>query len=333
MEKGNENDRIWSLMMKCISGECSGAEQKELKVWKSMASENMALFYEVNNLLINVNDAMNIRDINEELAWHKVHSRIQQDNQENLSSVSRVRRLNIIWRVAASVVLAVFIALGYYLWKNNAARPNILTAGSSEIRNVILPDGSKVVVNGGSVFKYPSAFKGKERKVSLSGEAYFEVTGNKEHPFVVVTDKLTIRVVGTSFNVKTCGGTSRATVVVESGVVRVMAGKSSVTVKKGEAALFDRNDGTLKRYANTDLNVNAWRTKQIRFVNTPLKEALETIENVYKVDIEIPDSSLVRDKRLDANFDKHSLDFVLNTICETYHLNYEHKGSKYVITE
>ncbi len=338
MEIINKNERIWSLLVKCLSGECSEVEEEELKLWKNINKENSTFYFEVNNMLKNINDAMNANDINSEMAWQKVKSRIHNKGAKNLAvsltdgeAGRKLKRLSLIWRVAASVILIFSIGLGYYLWENRASQIKTLIADGSEIQQVTLPDGTNVAVNGGSVFKYPSAFVGKERNVSLKGEAFFNVTSDKEHPFVVNVEGMVICVLGTSFNIKADEGSSMASVVVESGIVQVTAENKSVLIKIGETALFNRNEGTLTKFTNSDANYIAWKTKQIKFVNTPLTEAFTTIENIYKVKIEIKNDSLLRDKRIDANFDKHSIDFVLKTICDTYHLHYIHEKNKYVI--
>ena len=335
----DKENRIWSLLMKCLSGECNEIEEEELKLWRNMNYENSAFYFEVNDMLRNVNSAMNTKDINSEVAWQKVKSRIDHNSAEHLTESliegekgKEFKTLSLMWRVAASVLLIFSVGLGYYLWEMRASQINTLTAYGSEVRHITLSDGTNVAINGGAVFKYPSEFKGEEREVSLTGEAFFDVISDKQHPFIINVAEMEVHVLGTSFNIKAIDGSPEATVVVETGVVQVIAGESSVLIREGETALLNRNDKTLVKYKNSDTNFKAWNTKQIKFVNMPLNEAFATIENTYKVKIEFSTDSLIDNKTIDANFDKQTIEFILKTICETYHLQYLYHDDTYVIS-
>ncbi len=330
---------IWSLLMKCLTEECSDAEESELNLWRDMNAENDALYFEVNSMLKDVNSTMKRSDINSEMAWDKVKSMIHKtgtDAQSEVYAVGRMNReqkkLNTMWRVAASVVLILSVGLGYILWQGRAPHINTLVAKGSEVKNITLTDGTTVAVNGGSTLKYPTQFGGKVRGVSLTGEAFFNVAPEKQHPFIIDVDGMEVRVLGTSFNIKADDGSSEAIVTVESGVVQVTAGEKTVLIRKGESALFNRENDVLTRYSSRDVNFKAWNTKKIKFVNTPLTEAISTIEDVYKVNIEIINNSLVDNRNIDANFDKQTIDFILKTICDTHHLQYVRKGNRYVVS-
>ena len=334
-----KDDRIWNLLMKCQAGECNEVEEIELNSWRNMNQENSDFCFEVNNMLKDVNSAMNISDINSEVAWKRVRTRIHQKDTSSLPGITAegkvakdMKRLSVMWRVAPSVVLIVGVGLGYLLWENRAPQINTLVAKNLEVSSVTLSDGTKVAVNGGSTLKYPALFKGKERGVSLTGEAFFNVTSDKQHPFVIDADGMEVRVLGTSFNIKAIDGSREATVVVESGVVQVTAGENTVLIRRGETALFNKENNTLLIYNSRNANFKAWKTKKIKFVNTPLTEAFTTIENVYKVNVEIINDSLVHNKNIDANFDKQTIDFVLKTICDTYHMQYVHQGNRYIVS-
>jgi len=333
-----ENERIWNLLMKCTAGECSEAEEAELNSWRNMNQENSDLFLEVNDLLNDVKNAMNSSDVNSEAAWKKVRTRIHHKDTINLSESyaegkagGRIKRLSVVWRIAASVLLIVGIGLGYLLWVNRTPQLNTVVTNDSEVKSITLSDGTEVAVNEGSIFNYPTQFRGKERSVSLTGEAFFSVTSDKQHPFVIDVSGMEVRVLGTSFNIKATEGSREATVVVETGVVQVTAGEKTVLIRKGETALFNKEDNVLLSYSSRNVNFKAWKTKKIKFVNTPLTEVFTTIEDVYKVNIEILDDSLVANKNIDANFDKQTIDFVLKTICDTYHLQYVKQEDRYVV--
>ena len=91
-----------------------------------------------------------------------------------------------------------------------------------------MPDGSVITVNKNSTLSYPSEFKGKTREVALNGEAFFKVTPNKEKPFIIHVNDVTVRVVGTSFNIRSEKG--KTEVIVETGIVQVTKNKRTVSL-------------------------------------------------------------------------------------------------------
>ncbi len=332
MENSTVNEHIWNLIAKCYSGECNPEEKDELNSWREISDENRKLFSDATSLLKDTADALTVSLLDKDAALQNISKGIDTVETSNMFKARKVKRMNMMLRVAASVILIVSVGIAYFSWRNNATKYNTTTTAVNEIRQLTLPDGTTVVLNSKSTIKYPKVFARNERRITLNGEAFFDVTPDKNHPFIIALDNMKIKVLGTSFNVNAYKNSSEASVVVESGIVKVSSGSNSVTVSKGESAILDRNSGTLQKRKNSDLNFKAWKTKQIRFVNTSLNDALSTLEKVYRVDIETDNNSILANKRIDADFDKQSLDFILNTICETYHLNYTKNGDKYMIT-
>lgn len=332
MENSTVNEHIWDLIAKCHTGECNNEEKDELSSWREISDENRRLFDDAISLLNDTANALTVSMLNKNMVLQKVSARIDALKTAELLKAKKVKRINMMLRIAASVILIVSVGIAYFTWRNDATKYITTTTAVNEIKQIALPDGTKVVLNSGSTIKYPKVFARNERRITLNGEAFFDVIPDKKHPFIITLDNMKIKVLGTSFNVNAYRNNPEASVVVESGVVKVSSGSNSVTVSKGESAILDKNSGMLQKRKNSDLNFKAWKTKQIRFINTSLNDALTTLEKVYRVDIEIDNSSILNNKRIDADFDKQTIDFILNTICETYHLNYTKNGDKYLIT-
>ena len=158
---------------------------------------------------------------------------------------------------------------------------------------IILADGTKVHLNSGSSLKYPVSFTNtKNRKVFLEGEAFFDVTENKEQPFVVVTDDIDVTVLGTEFNISNYPEeTSIKTVLVE--------GKVEVTAKTQNGEKLDSKILAPNQLATTskgghetfittvDTNVyTAWRTGHLNFKATPFNQIIKRLERNFNVTIE-----------------------------------------------
>lgn len=325
------NEHIWALIAKCRAGECSKEENDELRSWRYLSSENNALFTEAAAILTDTANALWTAGLEKEKAFENINKKAAENEIRSQIKTRKAKKLSLIVRVAASVMLLVSISLAYFYYSNQPSATVVETA-ANENRHIVLPDGSDAVLNGNTKITYFENFSSGKRAVNLSGEAFFNITPDKEHPFVINAGAIKVKVLGTAFNVKAYKGQDNALVVVESGIVEVSSENSSVTITKGEAALFKKQNGTLKSFRNEDVNYKSWKTKQIRFENTSLKNALTTLENVYNISIEVKDNNIIRNKKINADFDKQSVDFILNTICETYHLSYTKNGNNYLIT-
>ena len=146
---------------------------------------------------------------------------------------------------------------------------------------LVLPDGTQVWLNAASSITYPVAFTGKERKVRITGEAYFEVAKNKELPFIVnVDDKSSIEVLGTHFNVNSYADENAIRTTLLEGSVTV----NGAVLKPGQQARI--NGERLTVLNNTDIDkVMAWRNGLFNFEDASLEEVMRQLARWYDVDI------------------------------------------------
>ena len=159
--------------------------------------------------------------------------------------------------------------------------------------NLILADGSKIYLNAGSTLRYPDQFVGDKREVFLTGEAYFEVKSDSLHPFVVHALDVTVRVLGTSFNVNTYNLANVETVLVE-GKIGIQETNSDIeySVMPGQLALYNREKGTMEI---RDVDVRpyvAWKEHEFMFDNESLEEIMNTLSLWYDVDVFFQTASL-----------------------------------------
>lgn len=151
---------------------------------------------------------------------------------------------------------------------------------------VVLADGTVVYLNSATRIKYPVVFGEKERKVSLSGEAYFEVTKDRERPFLVEVGDVEVKVYGTSFNIHAYGDGSVQTVLVEGRVgLRVLDTEEECMIEPGQMAEFRQgNSGIEVKEVNTALYTD-WKNGIFRFENQRLEDILTVLSYWYDVDV------------------------------------------------
>jgi len=188
---------------------------------------------------------------------------------------------------------------------------------------VILPDGTKVWLNAASSLTYPEVFTGAERRVELTGEAYFEVAKNKAKPFHVKNHDQDVEVLGTHFNINSYLDDNTIKTTLLEGSVRVSNGKSVRILKPGEQAIAEVSGvGSIRLMANVDTDdETAWKNGLFQFSNAGLKTILNQLERWYDINI---DYSSIPDKKYNGMVPrKAKLSEVLKMLEKTGNIRFE----------
>jgi transmembrane sensor len=168
---------------------------------------------------------------------------------------------------------------------------NILSTPRGGKYKIELSDGTKVWLNAATTFKYPTTFAGKNRKVELSGEAYFEVAKNVNMPFIVVSangGEQTLEVLGTHFNVNAYADESKISTTLLEGSVKIATGQKSIILKPGQQSAINNTAKNQEIKIIDDANVEeatAWKNDFFQFENADIQTILKQISRWYDVDI------------------------------------------------
>jgi transmembrane sensor len=150
---------------------------------------------------------------------------------------------------------------------------------------VVLPDGSRVWMNNVSKLRYPTSFPGKERRVELTGEAYFEIAKVRDKPFIVKLKDEEVQVLGTSFNINAYEDETVTLTTLLTGAVRVRAGHSAVVLRPDEQALRSEN-GSLTVLRNIPSeDIVSWKKGFFYFGKAPLTEIMRQLARWYDIDV------------------------------------------------
>tara|TARA_R110002020_G_scaffold187291_2_gene385499 strand:- start:1962 stop:3146 length:1185 start_codon:yes stop_codon:yes gene_type:complete len=201
---------------------------------------------------------------------------------------------------------------------------------------VILADGTRVVLNSGTELRFPNYFPvdGK-RKVELQGEAYFEVTKDKKHPFVVKTKNLDIEVLGTQFNVAAYQNDPKTNVVLVEGAVEIdfqsKENKINNTIlHPGDMAIHNAtNNSSIVNKVQPEL-YTSWIDGKLVFRNIEFNQLLTRLERHYNVSIINKDKGLGKEI-LNANFGDANIEEVFDYFNQIHEINYEITNSEIVI--
>ncbi|WP_320949032.1 FecR family protein [Bacteroides sp.] len=168
-----------------------------------------------------------------------------------------------------------------------------LSIPRGETFKIVLSEGTEVFLNSDSRLVYPTVFKGKERIVSLEGEAYFKVSKDVEHPFIVKTGNVQVRVLGTEFNVRGYSPADvRITLITGKVAVSDTCGTHNVEMEPGQSAQLS-TDGT---FALSEVNIESflyWKEGFFYFDDIPLADMMKEIGRWYNIDIEFRNSKIM----------------------------------------
>jgi transmembrane sensor len=169
---------------------------------------------------------------------------------------------------------------------DQASANNTITTPKGGNYQVILPDGTAVMLNAASSLTFPTSFKGLARVVSLEGEAYFEVKKNTEMPFIVKSREQVIEVLGTHFDVNAYADEPAIKTTLLEGAVKVTYQKASVSIKPGQQAVIDKDDQKNIKVRNADLEREmAWKNGVFSFENDDLKSIMRQVARWYDVEV------------------------------------------------
>ena len=217
-------------------------------------------------------------------AERRLGRRLEQENQKR----QEVFKLKSVLRYAAAIVGVIVLAAGLAYWfRNKAEELVVASAAHGQVREMLLPDGTKVWLNQSSVLKYPRAFEGKERHVYLDGEAYFEVARNHEKPFMVKSPAMDVRVLGTSFNIKCRPDNSFAETTLVEGEVEVKdkSDKGRITLLPGQKAVLNRVTGRMQvKQVDPKMEI-VWHNDLIPFEKSSIFQIAAALERFYGVKI------------------------------------------------
>ena len=234
---------------------------------------------------------------------YKIHYYLHLKEYREKRGASRYVRLK---QSIASVAAAIVIAMaGFWVGGHNISGSRELYteihAPSGSRIKFDLPDGSSGWLNSASSLKFPVKFTGKQRKVFLDGEGYFNVKHNRNRPFVVETKKMRVIALGTIFDVQAYdNASSTAEVTLVNGKVMVDRKlqndiyKNVISLKPGEHINLNTHTGKIRLTDQVTDKYTSWKDGKLIFRNDPLNRVITTLEKYYNVNIEVKDKRLYR---------------------------------------
>ncbi len=331
------------LLAKYLSNEVNSVEKLEVETWLEQSDENLEELEQHRKMLDTINACYKAESFNSVDAWKKVKAKMNEPKMNVIQHKKfRKEAISRFYKYAAIAVIAVLLgSAGFYIGFRNKVTEiytEIISTPEQVINEYTLPDGSVVALNSNSKLIFPKQFKEETREVTIEGEAFFDVKPNPGKPFIINAGNAQVKVVGTSFNVSAYPETEKVEVVVKTGKVQIISKGSDEISVKNEIYLIPGEKGTLfsnsrfpEKSINPDPNYLAWKTHDFVFEEVPLNEVFKCLEKTYHVKINVLEPEL-SDLKLNAQFDKKPIDFILNVVSLTFNLNLSVDNEQYTFS-
>ncbi|MDR1866591.1 MAG: FecR domain-containing protein [Bacteroidales bacterium] len=278
------------LIERYLAGSCSEEEMEQILEWLNVSEANRREWM-----------AFRMLPAKEGFARFSGEGHVSRSYREVLSGyLSRrtlekeiTRKVTLrLMRYAASILLLAGMSLGTYRYVSGRLHPEMLTVAvgwDEPVRQVTLDDSTRVWLSANSRMEYPKRFAGKQRTVSLEGKAFFEVTRDAAHPFLVKTDAYTVEVLGTSFEVLASGDGRISEVVLVDGSVEILDSRRAplCVLQPGQQFALDRRS---RQFTVKEVGIARyvdWREGKFEFDGMTLAEIIRALERHYNVQLVI----------------------------------------------
>jgi len=319
--KMDRND-MDDLLVKKMLGEASEEDQAQIEDWINRQAENQRYYDQFRLIWAQSEVLAHESTVNETEAWNRFKSRVEPD-------VPVISLHNRPWfsllKIAAIVLMVAGAGWFLFLFSGqNVANEQITVRSEAQTLTDTLPDGSVVTLNKNSSISYQQDFtKDDTRKLILKGEAFFEVEPDKNKPFVIHVNDVTVTVVGTSFNIKS--NVVKTEVIVATGLVKVEKATREIEVSPNESVSVLNGNKDLVKQKTEDEFYNYYKIKKFVCNDTPLWKLVEKLNEVYQSDIVIEGENL-RNKKINTTFEQNALPVILGVISETFDIKVERNG-------
>jgi len=310
------------LLVKYLLREATEQEAASVEAWINEQPQHARYYQDFKTIWEESRKLAAKSKVDVDAAWGRFQGRVAASKKGRNMAIPTRTALGI----AAGLALLIAGSMALFL-TGREAEMIAIRSGATPLTDT-LPDGSVVTLNRSSELRYPQFFSGDTRAVTLNGEAFFEVAPDKAHPFIITANEASVRVVGTSFNVKS--DTAATEVIVATGIVEVRRKDEALRLQPNEATTVYKGKAGFEKRRTDDALYNYYRTQEFVCNNTPLSRLTEILGEAYNVRFEIPEPAL-RELPLTVTFRNESLPEVLRVISETLNIQAVQQGDRVIL--
>jgi ferric-dicitrate binding protein FerR (iron transport regulator) len=363
MKKVNTGNISIELLVGYIEESLNSSDKAQVMEWIEADPENRKFHDLLEEAWKNPGDIMDLDSEKREFDWKVVSTVMENDLKE---SGKRNTNFNRWWLRAAGLLLLVSSTTVAYFIGSNKASPlsevkdhfNEIVVPMGEKSELMLSDGTRIWVNASSSIRFPGQFTAESRDIWLDGEAYFEVAGDRKHPFIVHTSELDVKVLGTKFNLKAYSDEDIIEATVVEGLVRIESHgafnirKDEVLLRPNHKAIYLKKKGKVidkeqiareiveplvpkKIILTKTVKVESaisWHEGKLIFLDESFESIALKLERRYDVKITI-ETDGIKKLRYTGILKNVSIEQALKALQLTTPFNYSIKDNSIVITE
>jgi len=343
--KSNLKSKIdHELLCHYLDGSLTNADETVLKNWLDADKRNRDRFDRLRKIWDTPEISLPLPDM--EQAWKNIMDRIDAQEQATTKEVSfklKIYNTPFIWHlfktriVPTAALMLILIGSAYLMLKRQQpVTMNEISVAITRQDTVALPDGTQLVLDAGSIFRYPEKFSEKDRTVYLQGEGYFEVVSDPDRPFIVHADGALIRVLGTEFNVRAWQQDRKVTVAVVRGTVALRAKENKdsgeeVRIRDSQFSILDETRRPSQPQYGDIAMYLSWMKREMYFQSTELHEVLYQLERWYDITFELPDQQAAANP-VTLFIGNKPISELLDVIALINNFTYQQHGSKIIFS-
>lgn len=276
----------------------------------------------------------NIDDVQEILLRKEALNILHQKNIRPIEVAPPRKKVSLWWKwtLAIASALLIFI-IGAKLLAMSMAVDNFAqyVSGVGATQDIVLPDNSNLTINANTFIEVEADFNDNNRIVHLVGECYFDIAPIKEKAFIIKNKNIEVKVVGTSFNVKSYEEDRFVEITVTSGKVALEVANEGVQLflHPNERFVLDKTTGSFEKKIVDSNKYTQWRQGLLYFERTPLTEVVKTLNRIYQEQITLKD--VTSDFYITGIHDNKDIESVLKSIEYTTNLKYKKVNNEYII--
>lgn len=331
MNSNNQPQEYWlNLIVDYLTGSISTSSCRELEEWLAASEENRSYFQELQEVWKSMGIVNDMATFNNDKAFQLFKGRVQADRPGRKKIYALPRRA-----LSYAAVIIPFLILSYFTFAYFTGDDNQYLQDISKIEvpngsksQIELKDGTKVWLNAGSTLQFNEDFGKAERKVTLYGEASFEVARNEELPFIVATGEVDIRVLGTTFNVNTYQESGEIKVALLEGSVELLSDAGeSIRMKPGNMAIYHTGSRKIEVREGGISNAFGWRDNLLIFEGESFAQIVHVLERTYNVHIRIHNEEL-KSRQFAGDFVNNSIEQVMSIVSTRQNFTYKIDGNQ-----
>lgn len=303
-------ERIHILLAKKLSGVATTTELAELDQWGALTDENRAAISKTEALWGEADHIFsNGPRFDKAAAWQKISEKTSLSKADEVLEKKKGRRL---W-LPTSLAAAAIVIIGLFIFRLAAVDTTEIIAASGN-KKITLPDNSVVELFKGSSIAYGKYFGNKNRNVTLSGNAFFDVARDEQLPFVIDARDAEVMVLGTSFYVES--GTTPYVAVV-TGKVSMTSGtaKQQLILTPGETGIL--TNGSMIEEQGSVADLMYWKTGEVSFKDVTLSRVIERLDKIFSEDIRLSGNvnEQTAQQKINISFKQQSIEAMLQELC------------------